>query len=113
MPVREGDAIRASDGGKPEHRPGVVLKVFVVDGVLWAFVAFGSSKGPKSPPARQEQVVVKRGDIGFTELRLDATTHFKVTHSGRIPADDDDNIINYGQCPDSLFVALKALHGFK
>ena len=112
--LRVGDAIRASDGGKVEPRPGVVLKIDVIDGDDWAFVAFGSRHGPKPPYPKPDPVVVTRGDIGFLELRLDAKTYFKCTHGGTIMADDeDDDVIVYGPCPDSLFVALRTLHGFK
>lgn len=110
MPIRVGDVIRASDGGKPEPRPGVVLRVHTIDGVEWAFVAFGSRQPPKTPDVKA--VTFTRRDYGFVELRLDSTTHFKETHSGRIPT-DDDNVIVYGPCPDSIFVSLKALFNLK
>ena len=112
MTLKTGDAIRASDGGKPEPRPGVVLRVHTIDGVEWAFIGFGSTKGPKPPPPTVRSVLVKRGDTGYLELRLDQPTYFKSTHGGRIRTDDEDVIV-YGPCPDSLFVAIKDVFGLK
>lgn len=112
MTLRAGDAIRASDGGKPEPRPGVVLRIHEIVGVAWAFVAFGSTQPPKAPFPKPDPVIVRRGDTGFLELRLDEKTYFKCTHGGSIRANDEDVIV-YGQCPDSLFVALRSLFLFK
>jgi len=105
VPLREGDAIKATAGGKP-GRPGVILRIHVVDGLEWAFIAFGSTVAPKGAEQDRQSVVLGAGNIGFDELRLTEITWFKATFPGRLRT-DDDCIHRVGTCPESLLVQLR------
>jgi hypothetical protein len=107
--LKEGLAIRAY-GGTKENRPGIVLRLHPVDGVFWAFVAFGTSQPPIN--AKKPPVFIDRSHAAFSPLGLDKPTWFTAHGGGRL-RDNDSTIRIVGECPPDVLVRVRELFGFK
>jgi hypothetical protein len=105
-----GLVIRAYGGTKP-NRPGVVLRLHQVDGVWYAFVAFGTWKEPP-PDETPEPVLIDRGHPAFVPLRLNTPTWFR-RRGGAPMRDDDQSVRIVGTCPPDVLIALRELCGFR
>ena len=107
-----GLAIRAY-GGTKSNRPGIVLRVFEVDGEWWAYVAFGTSE-PQSMTMAPTPVFVDHstpGDV-FTQLGLDTPTWF-TKRGGERMRDNEPSVRIVGVCPPATLVRVRELFGFR
>ena len=105
-----GLAIRAY-GKTKTNRPGIVLRTHQVDGVWYGFVAFGTSQ-PPDYNATPTPVFIDRTHHAFTPLGLDTPTWFTSRGGGPL-RDDEPSVRIVGVCPPDVFVAVRALFGFK